>query len=74
MFMPPVCWAEMATDRNSLANQMDRLIVLADFAWRRSPMASAQLARNFFQIAEMQQTAALSQRAELRIMDDGSPG
>ena len=63
----------MALDRNSLASQMDRLIVLADFAWRPSPKACAHLARTFFQIAEMQETAALSQRAELRIMDGDGP-
>jgi hypothetical protein len=73
MFMPPVCWAEMAPDPNSLANQIDRLIVLADLAWRLSPMTCAHLARTFFQVAEMQQTAALSERAGLRIMDGDDP-
>ena len=72
--MPPVCWAGMAPDRNSLANQMDRLIVLADFAWRLSPEVCAHLARTFSQFAEMQQTAALSQRAELHIKDGDDPG
>jgi hypothetical protein len=74
MFMSLNCWAGMAMDRNSLANQMDRLIVLADLAWRISPNACGQLARTFSQIAEMQQTTALSQRAELRIMDGGDLG
>ena len=63
----------MAMDRNSLANQMDRLIVLADLAWRISPDACGHLARTFSQIAEMQQTAALFRRAELRIMDGDEP-
>jgi hypothetical protein len=73
MFLPLGCWAEMAIDRNSLANQMDRLIVLADLAWRISPDACGHLARTFSQIAEMQQTAALSQRTVLHIMDGDDP-
>ncbi len=72
--MPPVYWAGMAPDRNSLANQMDRLIVLADLAWRLSPKPCAHLARTFFQVAKMQQTAALAERVELHIMDGDDPG
>jgi hypothetical protein len=73
MFTLSVCWAEMVLDCNSLSNQMDRLIVLADLAWRLSPVTCAHLARTFFQVAEMQQTAALAKRAELRIKNGRSP-
>jgi hypothetical protein len=73
MFMSPACWAGMAPDRNSLANQMDRVIMLVDLAWRLSPVACAHLAHTFFQVAKMHQAAASAQRAELRIMNGGNP-
>jgi hypothetical protein len=62
----------MAPDRNSLANQMDRLIVLADFAWRLSPVTCANLACAFFQVAQMHKATASAQRAELHIMEGSS--
>jgi hypothetical protein len=51
----------MASDRNSLADQMDRLIVLADLAWRLSPKPYAYLVHTFFQIAKIYQAATLAQ-------------
>jgi hypothetical protein len=63
----------MAPDRNSLANQMDRLIMLADFAWRLSAVACAHLARTFFQVAQTHKATASAQRVELHIMDGSSP-
>jgi hypothetical protein len=62
----------MAPDRNSMANQMDKLIVLADFAWRLSPVTCAHLARTFFQVAQMHKATASAQRVE-HIMDGSSP-
>jgi hypothetical protein len=63
----------MAPNRNSLANQMDRLIVLVDFAWRLSPVTCAHLARTFFQVAQMHKAIASAQHVELHIMDGSSP-
>ena len=60
------------SDRNSLAKQMDRLIMLADFAWRLSPVACARLARTFFQVAQMHKATASAQRLELIIMDNSN--
>jgi hypothetical protein len=60
------------SDRNSLAKQMDRLIMLADFAWRLSPVACAQLAHTFFQVAQMHKATASAQRLELHIMDNSN--
>jgi hypothetical protein len=63
----------MASDRNSLANQIDRLIVLADLAWRLPTKPYAHLAHTLFLVGKMYQAAASAQRAELHIMDGNNP-
>jgi hypothetical protein len=51
---------------------MDRVIMLADFAWRLSPESYAHLACTLFSVGKMHQAAALAQRTQLRIMDANS--
>ena len=63
----------MAPDCTSLANQMDRLIVLADLAWRLPPEPYAHLAHTLFLAGKMYQAAALAQRAEWCIMSGRTP-
>lgn len=54
----------MMPDSNCLANQMDRLIVLADTAWRLAPEPCGHLAHTLYLVGKMYQAAASARRAE----------